>query len=213
MKWIKISQLLILSFILFSCKSNNGKTTISDVDTINTVEQQKEKSSSQQLMSNLKYDKYVIEKDTLIISSDDDFLDYPFGCFKQVSDLSHRLNYLKHKQEVYQEYGEEVKLERFYSDNSFIKFYLVERFIDNKTRYEIVSARIFDEEIILSNGIHVGITRSDFFSSLPESIKGDMSGIRVVKIFWDVLGITHYYYISNTLTSIIIDTDFLVNKN
>ena len=33
--------------------------------------------------------------------TDDNFLDYPFGCFKKKSELLHRLNFLEYKQEIY----------------------------------------------------------------------------------------------------------------
>jgi hypothetical protein len=163
----------------------------------------------------LEYDEYVFVKDTMIISLDDDFLDYPFGCFKKQSDLLSHLNYLKYKEELYIENnGEQTKLERLYSQNSYLKFYLVKRSYDDKIRYEIVSAKIYDNQIVLSNGVHVCMSKIAFFTKLPSSIKCNVSEINVVKFYWDVLGISHYYYFNNdTLTFIVIDTDFLVNKN
>ena len=206
-------HLFMMCCFFLSCNYNN-KSPVSSSKQDVIVEKSRDNSSIQQSNQTLKYDEYVFVKDTMKISSNDDLLDYPFGCFKAESDLSHRLNNLKHKQEVYQENGEVVKLDRYYSGNSFIKFYLVERYGDNKIRYEIVSAKIHDSQIVLSNGVHVGMSKTDFFTRLPATIKCNMSEINVVKFYWDVLGISHYYYFNNdTLTSIMIDTDFLVNKN
>jgi hypothetical protein len=198
--------LSVLSITLLGCKSKNDQPIQQNSDVVKT-----KRNTSK--IKQLKYDEYQIVKDTLLILTDDDFLDYPFGCFKQLEKLKHRLNYLDYKQEVYDEKGEIVKLERFYSGNNFIKFYYVERFIDNKTRFEIVSAKINDKDILLENGIHVGMNKEEFFSYLPKSIKFDTSKIKVVKLYWDVLGVSHYYYINDTLTSITINTDFQVDKN
>jgi len=209
MNYTKISQLFVLGLILFSCgcKSNNGKAPSTDLKNGNNLENQGAKLKS------IKFDDYMISKDTLIILSDDDFLDYPFGCFKIQSKLIQRLNFLEHKQEIYKSTDEVVKLERFYSKNNFIKFYFVERFIDNKTRYEIVSAIISDDKIVFDNGVHVGMSINEFFSTLSSTIKVNISDINVVKLYWDVLGISHYYYFEESKLELIsIKTDFLVNQ-
>ncbi|MDD2798546.1 MAG: hypothetical protein PHV20_08140 [Bacteroidales bacterium] len=212
MKFNRKIMSLVLCCIFISCNSQNNSKTQS-INSRNANNQLDITQSCQKATSTLKYDDYNVVKDTLKINSDDDFIDYPFGCFKKLADLKNQMKNLHYKQECYED-QDKTKLEKFYSGRNYVKFYFVERFIDKKSRYEIVSAKILDNDILLTNGVHIGMSKTEFLSIIPSAIKISNEGINVVELCWDVLGVYHYYSFSNdTLTSIIIDTDFQVNKN
>jgi len=104
-----------------------------------------------------------------------------------------------------------IPLYRFSFNKSYIKFLQ-----DNdKKRLELIAAKIFDSEVVLSNQVKIGITKSDFIRKFTNQIKPEqIKNIRVIKFASGALGIWHYYIFDNdVLTSFNIDTDYQFNKN
>jgi hypothetical protein len=220
MRISKQAFFLLLPLLFLNCTSNTKKsiTTIADSNNQNELNKQSlpvnitSKNSSDSLQSfakkKLELNELHIKKDTLEIVSTMAFLYYPFGKFKTFDSLRHSLIIFKDSLEVD---SLNNKLHRMTFKNSFLKFY----FDDDKKAFEIVSGEIRDQNIILLNNIRVGITKIDFINIFFNGIASkQVEGIKIIKIISGLEGIIHYYNFNNDiLTSIKLDTDYLLNKN
>lgn len=162
------------------------------------------------------FDEWKVNDDSLEVVSEDSYLNFPFGSYNKLNNLISRFEGIGFKEEL-SNYGSRIKIKmnRFFVKNSYIKFALLEGSYDQIKRFQIVSAKIYDKDIILSKGVHVGMTKKEFFSKLiGNTVHYNLSDIKVVKLTWNIVGVWHYYnFTGDILTSIIIDTDSLLNKD
>jgi hypothetical protein len=156
--------------------------------------------------------------DTLFLVSGSRFFYYPFGGFKSISSFQRATrSVFAIRMEILNsnDSGSPIDtLFRFECDHSYVKCFLAKG-PEETNRLEIVSARVVDSKVRFGNGIHIGISKSEFmrefFSPLPENILGR---IRVVQIASVRTGIWHYYTFNREhLTPIVLDTDFQFPKD
>jgi len=167
-------------FCSLCCTSKNQQTYNKQIIVNNNDSKLKVIGNSNSSTDTLTFLEWKINKDTLIIVSEDDFLDYPFGCYNKLKDLSNEFKSLQYKEEFSIGVdGEKVKIHRFLNNNSYIKFYYIEGMYDGKKRYQIVSAKIYDQDILMLKNIHVGIDKSMFFSKIGSSISCKESSVKV----------------------------------
>lgn len=160
-----------------------------------------------------------IKGDSLEIDGSSTFIFLPFGEFNNVSSFSAKYKNLKFEassSSVYEDASYTIDLFRFSSKNSYVKFLLdrVSDLAEDPTeRLEIVYAKIVDDEIPLAYNIKVGMTRVEFLKKITTKIDSlNLESINVYELMVD--GIWHYYTFKNDiLTSIILDTDYQVDKD
>jgi len=85
---------------------------------------------------------------------------------------------------------------------------------DDSKLVEIVNVSITDDGISLSNGIHVGMSKNEFFKLFFPSVnKYSIKEISTVKVKSSVDGIWNdYYFKADTLNNISFKTDFTFNN-
>jgi len=146
---------------------------------------------------------YAIKNDTLWIASGDKFLYYPFGIYKNIDELAVVYSFMNRKSLL----NNNRLLDNLYFNRSSIVTMLD---TDDSKKIEIVYAKILDSNIVLSNGIKVGLDKSGFLNyfSIPLQ-KSEWDKIHIVVLESALTGIWHYYYFSNDkLDSILFRTDY-----
>ena len=218
MKYIKTKSIFILcSFFILCCTSKSQQINNKQLQIKENSVKLKVTINNKLSTDTLTFEEWKVNNDTLEISSEDAFLNFPFGSYNKLNNLITRFEGIGFKEEL-SNYGSRIKIKmnRFFIRNSYTKFALIEGSYDQIKRFQIVSAKIYDKDIILSKGVHVGMTKREFFSKLigGTSIHYNSSDIKVVKLTWNIVGVWHYYnFTGDTLTSVIIDTDSLLNKD
>jgi len=146
---------------------------------------------------------YAIRNDTLWVVSGDDFLYYPFGIYKNIDELSVVYSFMNRKSLL----NNNRLLDNLYFNRSSIVTVLD---TDDSKKIEIVYAKILDSNIILTNGIKVGLDKSEFMNYLPIPLpKNEWNKIHLIVLESALLGVWHYYYYSNNkLDSILFVTDY-----
>lgn len=93
-------------------------------------------------------------------------------------------------------------------NKNFIKFV---KNSDTK-QIEIIYAKLLDSSIVLLRGVKVGLRKDVFFSKLFTK-PVNLNKINNVKIISALYGINHtYHFKGDTISSIIMDTDYLFYK-
>jgi len=94
---------------------------------------------------------------------------------------------------------------------SFIKLFKY----DNKSYIEIVSGKFSDPEIILINGIKIGISKTDFLKMFFKDFSANqIDGVKVIKLISGLEGISHVYVFTNGhLIYFYFNTDYTFDKN
>ena len=153
---------------------------------------------------------FEINNDTLKIVSTSDFLYYPFGKFyspenviKVLPQLTTMERNIKNK-DIY----------KFIFKTSYVKTFLTEGIcIGCKKNIEIVYAEIKDKEIVLKNGINLGISKKEFMNKFFDQNPVDFSEINVIELVSGLDGIWQYYdFKENNLVKIHFDTDYTIDK-
>jgi len=146
---------------------------------------------------------YAMKNDTLWVLSGDTFLYYPFGIYTNIDELAVAYSFMNRKSL----FVNNTLLDNLYFNGSSIVTVLDTSSVSN---VEVVYAKIVDTNIVLTNGIKVGLDKSEFMSYLPISLqKNEWDKIHVVVLESELLGIWNYYYFSNNkLDSILFITDY-----
>jgi hypothetical protein len=211
MNYIKFKIGCLLLFALFFIGCINKQAFSDKTSNINASH----KEANIAINDSLKIKDIKINRDTVELISTDEYLYYPFGKFKNLDQLTGYLKNLKHLNEYCYTYNDsttkKIKLETFTLNNSYIKICLNE---DEKV-YQIVYAKIINKDILLRKNIHVGISKENFIKIFSRRMNYEqIKNIHVIKLVSGLLGVWQYYYFTNnTLTSIIIDSDYQLNKN
>jgi hypothetical protein len=185
--------------LIISCKNQNAISLEELNDSIlssnNTITSKLER---------IEISDYAVRNDTLWILSGDKFLYYPFGVHKDVDELTAIYPFLSKQQLL------NNKLDNLYFNRTSIIFVPD---IDNSKNLEIVYVKIADPDIVLVNGMQVGLNKSEFMNYLSTSLLiNDWEKINVVVLESELLGVWNYYYFSNTiLDSIVFKTDYQFN--
>jgi len=167
-------------------------------------------------IENIEITNIKITADTLLVILTGDFIYYPFGMYNSIEALTN--NYSANlKINTFDEYPyddtttNKLKTYKLNLGNSFVKFVKDE----SKNKLEIVSARVFDKEIKLSNGIGIGITKEDFINKLSLKMSQyQLKKINIVLLESSLTGIWHYYcFKDDTLNSFSLDSDFQLKKD
>jgi hypothetical protein len=144
---------------------------------------------------------YRLAGDTLTLVSTDKFLYYPFGVFDNVKKLKEKY------QSLYKEKGGESYL---VNADSYVKFF----YDVDKKAFEIVYARITNSLFTLTNGTKSGITKKELFDKFFVTPPDNLDKIKVLELQSGLMGIWHYYHFDkDVLTSLILDTDYQIDKN
>lgn len=160
--------------------------------------------------TNLKLVELSIQKDTLNIVSTSSFLFYPLGKFTKIEKISQSnpqfTTVIEHDKN-----DKKAKLYRLSSKNSFVKFFKD----PNNATLEIVSGKIINSEIMLENGIRVGMSKIDFFNLFFNKLtEHQIDNINTVKLISALNGITHVYIFEKKLLKRLeFNTDYMYNKN
>jgi hypothetical protein len=146
---------------------------------------------------------YTIKNDTLWVVSGDEFLYYPFGIYEDLNEFAAPYSFMN--------------VSPLISDNSLLDILYFERNsivtvfdVENTGKIEIVYVKILDSTIVLSNGIKVGLDKSEFMRYIPVTFQqSEQDIIHVVLLQSELLGIWNYYYFSNNkLDSILFISDY-----
>lgn len=157
---------------------------------------------------NLDVQQMSFSSDTLKIMSADFYFYYPFGKYDKIDSICSKYPDLKLVIEEDTTGIAPARLFRMTSKNNFIKFI---KDSDTK-RIEIVYAKILDDTVSLLKNTKVGQKKEEFLRTLftkPVRLKK----INNIKVISALEGINHnYHFDKEVLTSIIMDTDYLVHK-
>ena len=146
-----------------------------------------------------------LSKDTLTVVSGDRNLYYPFGRSQKIG------SFIKDKRYTisFEVAEDETRLYRLRFGKSFIKIF---KDTDSEL-FELVSGKIIDQGIVLTNGVSVGITRDELLKKVFQKIIPLMRDIRVIVLSSAADGVWHYYTFENErLIQISFDTDVVYNK-
>lgn len=154
--------------------------------------------------------------DTLCIVSTSPFLYYPLGVYNSIDNFSKNYGLtMDEKTEYDYSYNDSTTdktvIYRLSFGNSFIKFLKD----DEKNKLEIVSGKVKNKEIYLTNGITIRINISNnFIKKFITDINSDqIKSINIVKMVSGLTGIWHYYFFKgDTLNYFYFDTDYQVTK-
>lgn len=121
--------------------------------------------------------------DTMTVYSLSEYVIYPIGKWETVEEYITNCQLQWYREIGYKKYFDSMEvsvntLKRI--DGTFIDLY---RAIWT-ARVEVLDGKIFDKEVVLSNGIHVGMTKEEVFNVLfrkfPRSYVADISVLKVV---------------------------------
>ncbi len=205
------------ALLIVSCKSGvkknsskrenylDKKTIDSNISSVQNLSETLKKAAK----SNFELNVLFIKNDTLELVSDSQFLYFPFGVFKNIQSLKHSLN--QFRDSIQKDSSSNEELERMIFNKSFVKFY----YDKDQGKFQIVSGQIIDENIVMINGIKLGMEKHEFleeFFNFYKPIKVD--NIKVIQLVSGLQGMTHYYYFNNDskLVSIKLMSDYLFNK-
>lgn len=207
----KIYLLFIVTIFFSGCSRNLKKDNSINKDNPDSTQT---KINSSALESN-GFIESRIKSDTLLIVSTNEFLYYPFGIYSNIEDIRNQYSF-----NVKISYNDEypfkdtttnkLRVYKINFKNSFVKFTK-----GDNNNMEIVSARVLDKELHLSNGVKVGITKKDFINQLSlKEEQHQLNKINIVELESGLTGIWHYYFFKNdTLSYFIIDSDFQLEKD
>lgn len=143
---------------------------------------------------------YRISGDTLSLVFHDNFLYYPFGKITSLKDLKSKYPGL------YKNKGGESY---FVKGSSYVKFF----YDPDHKAFEIVYATISDPIFKFTNGTQIGMTRKELFDLYFSSPPNCMDKIKILQLEHAIVGIWHYYrFDNNILTSLVLETDYQIDK-
>jgi len=203
---------LYLIFIIVIILSCNRPKKVSFIDN-NKAENVDSNSSKFRFQTkNIKpiqeIDHIDVINDTLKVLSEDLFFYYPFGkCVTIKSFLKSNPKWAIKQKKLVDSSIILYKLFYHGSNLSIIRS-------DDSKLVEIVNVSITDDGISLSNGIHVGMSKNEFFKLFFPSVnKYSIKEISTVKVKSSVDGIWNdYYFKADTLNNISFKTDFTFNN-
>jgi hypothetical protein len=147
--------------------------------------------------------KYAIKNDTLWVLSGDIFLYYPFGIYQSIDEFAVAYPFM-HRKTLFVKNKFLDNL--YYNQNSIVTVFDPTQL----GNMEIVYAEISDSSVVLSNGLKVGMDKSQFMRYLPVTLqKRELNKINVVILESALLGIWNYFYFDdNQIESILIISDY-----
>lgn len=139
-------------------------------------------------MMNFSREEYMIKDikvytDTMTVYSLSNYIIYPFGEWKSMEDYITDNQLHWYRESGYRQFFDsmEVSVNRMKRlDDSYL-----DMFYSTWTRkVELLGGRINDPEVVLANGIHVGMAKDDvfkvFFKKYPKSYTADVSVLKVI---------------------------------
>lgn len=184
--------LILLSFILLISCGNNSIDNKK-----NGVQEKKIKYLENKDIIDVK-----LSNDTLIISSTDQVLYFPFGKINSIQKLKEEFNHFQIIEEKESEF-------RLFFKSSKLKFV----FDDEQYLFHIVSGTINDNEIAFSNEIKIGDTKETVLSKYVQEFEIKENEFNVLILESGLTGIWHYYeFENNKLVRIKFETDYILEK-
>lgn len=199
---------------------NISGDSLVNLDLFPYFESDKNKWDSTQLKKDARQKTEVVDatlnKDTLKIVSTLDYLYNPFGICKDVKTFALKLpGYFKQKIRCFGTGSGSIDTTfNFVCDESHIEVIECDLGEDCvfPNQVSLVSAEIYDSNIVFLNGIRVGISKKQFNKIYFKKII-NFENISTVLIESGLTGIWHYYYFENgMLKSIRILTDYQIDK-
>lgn len=208
-------KLFILLILFSACKQNGQK-----LENVTSVDVKQKKASDNSLVVSVdslskwtkkefRAEDLQIIGDTLKIVSGAHYLYYPFGKHKELASVQSIFKNFKLSVKTDTTFNNSgTKVFKFIYRNSFVK--LVK---EAETGYmEIVYADIVDSEIPLFADIKTGMKKEAYFRVFFNKTT-QLNSINNVKMISLVYGISHcYHFNGDTLSSVIMDTDYQLEK-
>jgi len=207
-----MKNILLISLItvLFGgCNSNVNKTAVNSRSKIAPQQAETNIDSLRKWVhQNLETQSIEVEGDTLKLMSADFYFYYPFGEYGSIDSIQSKYPRLKLQTVIDTSQGVSLDLYKMTFNQNFAKFI---KNSDTK-KIEIVYAKILDSNIVLLRGVRVGLRKDVFFSKLFNK-PVHLNKINNVKIISALEGINHNYHFNlDTISSIVMDTDYLFYK-
>ncbi|PTT03452.1 hypothetical protein DBR11_02115 [Pedobacter sp. HMWF019] len=207
-----MKNILLISLItvLFGgCTSNVNKTTVNSGSKVSLQQPETNIDSLRKWVhKSLETQSLDFDGDTLKFMSADFYFYYPFGEYDSIDSIQSKYPRLKLQTVIDTSQGVSLDLYKMTYNQNFIKFV---KNSDTK-KIEIIYAKILDSSIVFLRGVRVGLRRDVFFSKLFNK-PVHLNKINNVKIISALEGINHnYHFNSDTISSIVMDTDYLFYK-
>jgi hypothetical protein len=207
-----MKNILLISLItvLFGgCTSNVNKTTAHSASKASPLQPETNTDSLRKWVhQNLETQSIEVEGDTLKLISADFYFYYPFGEYDSIDSIQSKYPRLKLQTVIDTSQGVSLDLYKMTYNQNFAKFI---KNSDTK-KIEIVYAKVLDRNIVLLRGVRVGLRKDVFFSKLFNK-PVHLNKINNVKIISALEGINHNYHFNrDTISSIGMDTDYLLYK-
>ena len=201
--------IVLIVVIFWGCNSNVNKTTVNSGSKVSIQQPETNIDSLEKWVhENLATKSIEVEGDTLKLMSADFYFYYPFGEYDSIDSIQSKYPRLKLETVIDTSRGLSQKLYRMTYNKSFIKFIKE----DETKKIEIIYAKILDSSIVLLRDVRVGLKKDVFFSKLFNK-PVHLNKINNVKIISALEGINHNYHFNrDTISSIVMDTDYLLYK-
>ena len=192
MKKLSVTIIIsILIFLIYACNNNDSKQ--------------------------YEFDSSVITNDTCIVVSHNNYFYECYGDFMNPVELENHFSkqFLMHKEITYV-YSDSSMIDTLYRvvrDNSFIKF-LYTNSTDEKESMQIVSARINNPELVMTNGLKTGLEKRVVLAMLfGKGYNLDLNKIDNFQIITALEGLwINLRFSEDRLDRISIDSDYQVNQ-
>ena len=191
--------IVICAILLITSCNNRLSKSIDSTELSNHLVELKSLSK----IEKIEVSDYAVRNDTLWGASGDKFLYYPLGIYQSIYELAAAYSFMNKKQ---LSVDKTILNQLYFKQNSIVTVLDT----DNSGKIEIVYAKISDSDIVLSNGIKVGLDKSEFTRYLPLPLqKSEWDKIRIVLLESELLGIWNYYFFNNNkLDSILFISDY-----
>jgi len=212
---MKTPYSIFIVALIISCKEPKASNIVNNnkhenIDSTSSKRSSIISFSIKNSFPNQRIEQIDIVKDTLKILSANSFFYYPFGKYTTVESFLKSNPLWKINQKKIVDSSINLSLFKLLYHNSRLS---IIRSADTKL-VEMVDVSITDQDIVLSNGIHVGMSKNNFFKLFFRNVNADdMKAISTVKVTSALDGIwNEYYFKSAILNSISFKTDYTFNN-
>lgn len=201
--------------VFSSC--GNGEHTADKIDTLDknmSVKTNRPQTSVDSLLVSFKSDandvsQFSVTGDTLCLVTDGFYWMYPFGKFKSIETFQKKYPELKFVVDKNGDAEDTSYLYKTSFKNNFLKI-----FLDKETNaVEIIAAKILTDDIVFAKGERIGMEKTDFLNIFFRKpvVLDEINNIKVIGAVSNTVNLYHFDH--NVLSSISIDTDYILPKD
>lgn len=221
----KVFYIVFVLVIIISCTNKNRRLSDITSDAVNHINMIN-KDTIQSIYTDFALDGVVnitMEHDTLKIAATSKFPAYPFGEYETITEFSNAVKSFFNlaSEELAYPYNDSIVnyIWRYSRGKSYIKA------LDNSTfneeelidvYIELVSGKIYDENIVLVNGIKLGMSKKQILNLFLGNASMDYitNDINVIELISAFLSFRHYYiFEEDQLKTIFFDSDYIYDKD